>query len=509
MRITRTETADSRQAGSRQGFWRRVVLHEKLSNPLGMAIVVLAAVAFGGVIASHGLELGIVMMGLVVGLPIVAASLINLRFGVAFVLFISFFLMGIKKAAPDIPFGIFLDAGILVLFVGMFFRQSGIKRSWDFASNPISWVILAWIGYNVLQIANPVAESRVAWFYTVRGMAGTIVLFYIALYSIRSLNYIKILIAMIIGLAVLMALYGLYQENVGMLPFEKAWLNADIERLKLIYQGGRYRTFSFLSDPTTFGILMAYMSVLTSTMIFGPWRLRYKVVLVIATLLCMYGAILSGTRTAFVVIPAGMVFVGLMAVAKKQWAYIGVLTGFMAMGAVAMSVSTSNGMMYRVQSAFNPQEDRSYQVRMKTQARIKGVIQSHPFGGGLGSCGAWGQQFAPYTVFATIEPDSGYVRVAVELGWVGLFLYCVMLLTILRVAVKHLMRARDPAIINLYMGLNGTVFALYVANYGQEALILLPNSIVFFIIIAILARLKDFDPNYVQTDKVAAKSGNS
>ena len=479
---------------------RRAVLLDKLNNPLGLVVFGLAGLMLAGIVAQFGFTPGMVIMAVFVGLPIAVASLVDLRFGVLFLVVISFFLMGVKKIVPTIPFGIFLDAGILLLFCGMVFRQAE-RRDWSFANNPISWWVLAWMIYNVVQIANPVAESREAWFYTVRAMAGTIVFYYVILYSLRNLGYLKALVFTILGLAMFMALYGVKQEFFGLTTFESAWLHSEIERYRLIYQAGRIRLFSFLSDPTTFGILMAYMTVFGFTLSFGPWKWGWRVLFAICTIIMLMGAYWSGTRTAFIVIPAGFFFVGLMAISKRQWVMVGTMTVLMLFGTAASQVSTSSNALYRVQTAFKPSKDRSYQVRLKTQARIKAIIQQHPFGGGLGSCGAWGKQFAPHTVFADIEPDSGYVRVAVETGWIGLIIYIGMLFTALRIGVRHFTRARDPVVVNLYMGLVGIVFALIVANYGQEAIILLPNSIVFYAVLAILVRLKDFDPDYVQTQE--------
>ncbi|MCP6423416.1 hypothetical protein NL463_29335, partial [Klebsiella pneumoniae] len=61
------------------------------------------------------------------------------------------------------------------------------------------------------------------------------------------------------------------------------------------------------------------------------------------------------------------------------------------------------------------------------QKRIQPYILSHPIGGGLGATGVWGVRFAPYSFLANFPPDSGYVRVAVELGWIGLGIFCTLM----------------------------------------------------------------------------------
>lgn len=476
------------------GFWHRSLLMEKLRNPTGVAILALAGLLFGALIGTQGLSIGIILLAVSIGIPVVAACVIDLRFGVVFIITISFFLMEFKKAI-NLPFGIFLDAGMLLLFIGVLFRQAE-EQDWSFAKSPISYIILVWIGLNILQVANPVAASRTAWVYTVRGMAGTLLFYYILLYVIRDLRFAINLIKLVFGLSFFAALWAMYQEFFGLPPWEHRWMMMDIERYKLIFQAGRIRLFSFLSDPTTFGIMMAYMVVFAFALFFGPYRKSRKFFLAVAAILMMLGCFWSGTRTAYIVIPAGMIVVALGAVAKRQWMIVGLIGATFLGGLALINVPTSNNTIYRFQTAFKPSEDASFNTRLRTQKAIKSVVQRYPFGGGLGSCGAWGKQFSPHTIFAQIAPDSGYVRVAVELGWIGLMVYMTMLFIMMRETIRGLMRARDPVIVNIYLGLTGVVFCLIVANYGQEAITLLPNSIVFYVILALAVRLKDFDPNY-------------
>jgi len=150
--------------------------------------------------------------------------------------------------------------------------------------------------------------------------------------------------------------------------------------------------------------------------------------------------------------------------------------------------------IFRIQSAFIP--DRSGDtmgVRFENQKKIKPFIQSHPFGAGLGSVGEWGQRFSPDTFLANFPPDSGYVRVAVELGWIGYLLYCWLLFVIIRTGLRYYLRVRNPQIKVIYLALTTMMFMLILASYVQEAIVQLPTSIHFYICLAILVRLKDFE----------------
>ena len=132
---------------------------------------------------------------------------------------------------------------------------------------------------------------------------------------------------------------------------------------------------------------------------------------------------------------------------------------------------TSNLAVYRFQSAFKPSEDASFQVRARNQKRIQPYILSHPFGGGLGATGVWGQRFAPYSYLASFPPDSGYVRVAVELGWVRLLIFCSLMFVILYTGIVAYYRIRDPELKTYCLAMILILFALNIGNYPQEALV--------------------------------------
>ena len=45
----------------------------------------------------------------------------------------------------------------------------------------------------------------------------------------------------------------------------------------------------------------------------------------------------------------------------------------------------------------------------------------------------------------------------------------------------------------IYLGLTVIVFQLCLASYPQEAIVVLPTSITFYILVAMIVRLKEFD----------------
>jgi cell division protein FtsW (lipid II flippase) len=166
------------------------------------------------------------------------------------------------------------------------------------------------------------------------------------------------------------------------------------------------------------------------------------------------------------------------------------------LGAGFVLKSTSSGVIYRMQSAFRPTQDDSMNLRLENQKKIQPFIQSHPIGGGLGSCGVWGKRFNPDSELSKFPHDSSFVRMAVELGWIGLILYTLLHYFVLRTGLHYFIRCRDPLIKSIYAGITTWMFMLAVACYAQEAILQLPMNVIYNVMLALLVTLKNFDPSY-------------
>lgn len=118
---------------------------------------------------------------------------------------------------------------------------------------------------------------------------------------------------------------------------------------------------------------------------------------------------------------------------------------------------------------------------------------SHPIGGGLGATGAWGQRFAPNSYLANFPPDSGYVRIAVELGWIGLLLFCFLMFFILKSGIDNYFSIRNPELKTYCLSMLLIVFVFNIGNYPQEALVQFPSNIYFYVAVALINITKRID----------------
>jgi putative inorganic carbon (hco3(-)) transporter len=469
---------------------------QKLNNPFGFLLLTTIGLVVGSIIPRIGITAsGIVIAG-VVCLPLVLACMFYHQFGIGFTLIVAFlvnFITRIKEA----PLGTAVDGLLVLMIFGILIGQI-VKKDWSFAKDPISTWLLIWVYYNLFQVLNPAAESKMAWLFTVRSLAILNLLYFIACYAFTSLDRIKQMLHIIIGLALFTAIYGLKQEFMGMTSFEKSWLYADPERFQLFFQWGRMRVFSILSDAMTFGIMMAYMGIFCFIYATAPMKQTSRAFLVFSGIIMFWVSAYSGTRTCFALIPLGFVFYALMTMSRNVAIASGI---FILLGAGLMLKSTGNAVIYRIQSSFKPTEDASVQIRYFNQQRIRPHIYSHPIGFGLGSTGLWARRFTPDSFLAKFAHDSYYVRLAVEEGWIGLALYMFFLFTVLKRALYFYLRTKDPTIKTLYLAIMTSLFMLAVANYPQEAIVQLPTSLVVYVFFAAIVRLKDFDEGYQEVAK--------
>ena len=479
------------------GFIYKLFVIKKLNSPVGFIILVLFSLICVLMMIKSGHKTGFALIAGLIGGPLVVISLFNQKFGVTMMLILAFFLLGTKRfvyqmAHADVPLGVAMDLIVVVMVFGLFIRQIE-ERDWSFAKNQITFFVIAWIGYNILQVANPTAVSKVAWAYTVRGFAGIMVMYFIFAYTIDNIKFLERLLIIWIVLAALGALWGFYQEKFGYTGWEMQSI-IDNDKLHLYYIAGRFRKFSFFSDPMMFGIIMSYTGILCISLLAGPFKKSLKILLIILGLFMFNVMLYSGTRAAYVLPMASLAFYFMLRLnAKLIVAGVAMIVLFL----VVINMPSSDPNIRRFQTAFKPGDDASYQVREKNQAYIKPFIHSHPLGGGLGSTGVWGERFSPNSMLAKFPPDSGYVRIAVEAGWVGLIIYLGLLFVSMRTGIKTYFRLKDPKVKAYLLAMLSVLFALVVANFPQEAINQYPTNLVFFMMLAIINNAKKLErPEY-------------
>lgn len=463
----------------------------KMGGGLGFLFFLFSAILIGLVVAKMGLVIGALILVLLIGLPLIFGVVFYPQFGVITLIVAAYLIMWIDrmKIAGEFPLGTLMDGLELLLIVGVLIQQKQ-KSQWSLFKGPISIMIFVWIMYNVIEVFNPTAESRLAWVYTIRSVAIIMLTFFVFLYNIRTFKFIKLIIKIWLSLTAFAALYAYKQQFVGFTSFEEAYLYSSPRVAELLYIGGQWRKFSIFTDPVAFSYNMVVSGLVCVGLLTGPFSIKKKLVLLFLIFLFFSSMLFSGTRGAYVLPPAAMILFAILKFNKKVMFVLAIM---FVLFALAIFMPTSSPTLYRFQTAFRPSEDASFNVRKINQKRIQPFIQSHPLGGGLGATGTWGQRFSPNSFLANFPPDSGYVRVAVENGWIGLFVLCTLIFVILREGINNYYSIKDPALKAICLSMILVIFAYHIGNYPQEAIVQFPSNTLFYLVTALIVITKRLD----------------
>jgi hypothetical protein len=473
---------------NKRSLWQKIVAN-KLSGPLIWLFFLSVAVLISYVVYQYGVLGGAGILAVIVGIPVLYGIIAYPKFGILVLFIWANLLSFADNFTNGAPIGTTMDALEYLLIIGFFLKQK-YNRNWKVFADPVSYLVLAWIVYNFMQVINPASVSVLAWVYTVRTVAVIMIMYFIFVYQINDLKFVKLLIKVWLGLSVIAARYGYAQEINGYFPYEWAVLRKSPLTMWLYFQAGHWRKFSIFSDPVVYAYNMSMGIVMCIGLLFGPYSTFKKGMLGLMIPLFMIAMLFSGTRAAYVLVPACLMLLVVLYFNKKV--LIVSLIGA-AIFVVMIFMPTSNGLIKRFQSAFKPSNDASFNVRAQNQAFIKPYIQTHPFGGGLGSVGVWGQRFAPNAPLSKFPPDSTYVRVAVELGWVGLLLFCSLIFASLKMGINNFFLIHDPQLRNLCLVMVLVLFAFNIGSYPQQSIVQFPSNIMFYLSIALINVLKRLD----------------
>lgn len=460
---------------------KRLFYVEKLYNKTGIALLVIAGALIAVGTAFEGPVVGVGLIFAVAVLPFLYALIGRPKFGIMVLIIMAYMLFILGQFGIDGPVGTIMDCLQVLLALGVLIKIKA-EKDWAYFKGPITIVVLIWLGYNLLEVANPSATSRMAWVYTVRPVAIVTLSYFVFMYNIRSVKYMKVVFKLWLILTIIGAAYGFKQEYIGFNAHETAYLNTP-GIASLLFIDGHWRKFSIFSDPVAFSYNMVMPSIFCICLFILPLARWKKIILALLIAFFLEAMVFSGTRGANVLLPAALVLFAILRYNKK----VLIFCCFAAMILVVLIyIPTTNVNLYRFQSAFKPNNDPSYILRKNNQKKIQPFILSHPLGGGLGSTGVWGIRFSPGTYLASFPPDSGYVRVAVEDGSIGLLIFCVFMFVIMRTGIKNYFIIENQELKVYCLAMTLIVFAYNLANFPQEALVQYPSNILFYLWAALI-----------------------
>lgn len=403
---------------------------------------------------------------------------------------LNFVILGVARYIQGLPLGFAVDGIIVLTFLALIFSKFKERVDWSPASKDITLLATIWLGYFMLQLVNPEAKMVEPW------IAGRGIGFYFFLFVILTLllvdNNKKLdMFLYVWGTFSLIATFkGMIQLYFGVDYAEQAWLNNGGAETHVLF--GKLRIFSFFSDAGQFGANQGYSGVVAIiySMTKKGWS---KIFFITVGVLGLYGMMISGTRGAISVPFAG--FMTFFVLRKN----IKVLTTgvlFVALIFVFFKYTTianGNDQIRRMRGAFDP-NNKSLQVRLENQKKLKVYLASRPFGGGIGHAGDKAQRFLPHAFLSNVATDSWYVLIWAEMGVVGLLLHLSILFYVIGKASYNVMFIiRDP-ITKLKIGaLISGMAGVMVASYGNAIFGGMPTALLMYASMAIMSNPKIFE----------------
>lgn len=386
----------------------------------------------------------------------------------------------------DLPVTTFIELLNLILLIALLIkgRLSGIKT--------LPGILVAiWCFLQFVEIFNPNAHSRIAGVLAFRSTIMVVIAFYTSYSSIRTKQDVYAFYKGWFFLAGLAAVYGFYQEFVSLPSYDYQWATAGEFRYKLLFTWGRLRKFSFFTSPGEFGFVMVYGGMACLIMsFFTQLSSAKRIVLFIAAALMFWAMMFTGSRTAMILLTAGIFIFAALTLWRNVLIAVFVVV---ALGTVVALRPTSSKTMHVMMTAFEGTEDNSMKVRVINQKIIRGYIKGAPLGFGIGSTGYYGAKYSGGTFIGSFPPDSELVKIAIETGWIGLFIWCSILALLFGWGINVYFNLRDKEVRNLMIIPLVELFIMIVAQYPQEMFRAPVLAISFAYMIGLMTKLRVLD----------------
>lgn len=488
--------------GNNTAKWleKKIVL-ETLNNPFGYLLMVLVAIFTTLVIIKLGAFLGSIFLIATLGTSFVFIFLLKPKFSIFFSIAFSFFLAQLTRYlliyhGQDIELGIILDSILLIGLLGIFIDQSRRKeKGLSFILNPITYIYFVYIVFLGIQLLNPNLQETVTWVLYARRLANLLCIYFIVLYTFRDLKFLKLFLVLWISLAFIAGLYGCFQQWFGFfLPVDQKFI---IRAIILVGKNpfmhdGVLRQFSFFSDPTAFGMFMASSGILCVSILMGPFGKIKKFFILIVTVIIFLGMAYSGTRTAYVMVLAGLMLVFLMTINNKNTLIVSTIIGagvvFLFFGPIE-----DNKVINRIRTAIEGSDDASMNIRNIKRQLTQPLLLEYPIGGGVYTSGVIGRKHDPNHYLSKYIVDSGYMKTALETGIIGLILVMLCYTIAISVGIKSLYKLKDPKLRYIMAGMIGGVFSLYIATYAQKSIDQVPTGLILYCIFAIFVKIPEIE----------------
>jgi putative inorganic carbon (HCO3(-)) transporter len=480
---------DYRSAGK---WFRYQFLEKKLNTQFGYIFLAVIALLLGYSTVVFGKLTGPLVLGVTGCLLLTILLFKSPYFGFYLLIALSSVTVTIDRLVElPLPSGTLIEIFTYLLLLSLMLKFELRKNmNLRFWTNPITIAFYVLFAYYAIEFFNPEMFSPLGWFSFFRKQFSYFVFYYVCYCMLDSKQRIIFFVRFMIGLSSFAALYACKQQLFGYSGFELRWIGTG-NGYSLLFQGGMLRKFSFFSDPATSGILFASICILCVILLFRSRNKMEKKWLGAALAVNLLGYSYSGTRTATLMIIAGILLYCLSTINERKTLVF--LLYSLLVFTLLMVAPYQNAITYRIRSTFEGTKDASAAIRDYDRHEVQPYIQAHPMGGGIFTSGGEGNKYNKGHYLEYLQADSGYLKTLAEQGPIGLSLLLIFYFILMRHGFYKFFRAGNPEIRTYYIGLLVMMFTLLVAQYAQMAISQYPVVLYFYGTLVIFIKLADFD----------------
>lgn len=470
------------------------------TRPLLLALLLLLSVGCALLLVMGLTKVPLFIIGGLIGLLIVYYCLVHPLIGFYIVTAISYFTAYPERILRmSIPITTGIEVLMLLLLIGShLFLKKKIDQN-DFFKTPVSLAFLIYLLLVGVEFFNPNMYSVAGWIFFLRRFIMFMLIYIISYRLFDTSEKIRTFLKFWIFLAFVTAAYACFQQWFGMLPFEMDYLMSNPHEYQLYFQGGTIRKFSFLSDPTTLGILEGSSSVFLLVLGINEKRPKRRNLMFAVFLVLVLGMTYSGTRTTNIMLPAALCLYALLTITNKTT--LVTIFVFILAAAFIMFGPIENSTINRIRSTFDTKEE-SIAVRDMNRKYIQPYIYSHPIGGGISTSGVLGEKYNPGHPLAGFPPDSGLLLAAIELGWIGYAITILVYLLILYQCIHFFFQTGNERNRIFIAAITVSLFSIIITQYSQVTIGQLPTALFFYAALALVMRLKELG-NYPEQGVLA------
>ena len=455
--------------------------YKKIYHPLVLVALLIATVLFGFFIGKGGIKVAVVCLAIFPALIYINRFFNHPQIGIYSILVMGFLAIGISRYVPNVPFGLSIDGLLVLTYIAVYFHNFYSEVNWRYANRDLTYLMVIWFMYSVAQLFNPEALSRTAWFYAMRGMSlYSLLLIPLCFMIFNRLRYMMVFLYIYAFFSILASLKGMQQIYIGLDSAEQFWIDTVGGITHVLF--GELRAFSFMSDAGQFGAAQGaagVVGILTAMNIRGFIN---KGLFYTMGFLGLWGMMISGTRGAIIVPMLGFTVYILHRKNFRVLFFGGIFLAFTYVFFAHTYIGEGNAQIRRMRTAFRPEEDASYMVRLENRRILSGYLATRPFGGGIGSAGDWGQRFSPQGFLAQVATDSWYVQIWAEQGIIGLILHLIILCYIvIKGSYIIMFRLQHQELRGIVSALMGGFVGIIGASYGNGVLGQNPTGIILYI----------------------------